>query len=323
MSTTGSPVLVFHRIAELRAWRREQVLQGRTIGFVPTMGALHEGHLNLVRAARSSCDRVVVSIFVNPAQFAPHEDLHAYPRTLDRDVALLSSPPPSPPPLATAGSTDSPAFVSASASAHVVFAPTVAEMYPSGITLDVHAQRGTFVEVLGKSHQMEGGPRPHFFRGVATVVLKLLNAVQPDRAYFGQKDAQQCVVVKTMVRDLLLPVEIVTGPTTRAANQLALSSRNKYLSPDQIPAALTLQRSLAAAQTLYEQQGERNREALLGAAQRVFDDQPDAQLEYLSLAHPETLDELEQIGEDGAIISGAFRVGSARLIDNILLGCTL
>ncbi|RKP36017.1 pantothenate synthase [Dimargaris cristalligena] len=300
MSTTGSPVLVFHRIAELRAWRREQVLQGRTIGFVPTMGALHEGHLNLVRAARSSCDRVVVSIFVNPAQFAPHEDLHAYPRTLDRDVALLTS-----------------------ASAHVVFAPTVAEMYPSGITLDVQAQRGTFLEVLGKSHQMEGDPRPHFFRGVATVVLKLLNAVQPDRAYFGQKDAQQCVVVKTMVRDLLLPVEIVTVPTTRAANQLALSSRNKYLSPDQIPAALTLQRSLAAAQALYEQQGERNREALLGAAQRVFDDQPDAQLEYLSLAHPETLDELEQIGEDGAIISGAFRVGSARLIDNILLGCTL
>ncbi|KAJ1923593.1 pantoate-beta-alanine ligase [Tieghemiomyces parasiticus] len=314
ISTVQSPVLI-HTIRDLRAWRATATREGQAVGFVPTMGALHDGHLHLLRTARKQCDRVVLSIFVNPAQFAPHEDLATYPRTLDADLALLARSAPTHGP----GADPMAAFRPL---ADVVFAPNPAEMYPAGISTDVREQRGTFVEVLGVSHQMEGVTRPHFFRGVATIVLKLFNAVQPDRAYFGQKDVQQCVVLRNMVRDLLLPLTVVTVPTVRSATGLALSSRNRYLTPDQMEPALTLRRALVAASERYEA-GERRRTHLLKAAHAVFATEPRAQLEYISLAHPVTLAELDVVGQDGAILSGAFRVGTTRLIDNILLGCAL
>ncbi|KAJ1975393.1 pantoate-beta-alanine ligase [Dimargaris xerosporica] len=347
--------LVLHTTSQVHAWRRQQTKLDRTVGFVPTMGALHRGHLELVRRAREQCDAVVVSIFVNPSQFAPHEDFDQYPRDLDSDLAKLSAPAVVAADQAaatTASSTLPQARLSqppAQSLADVVFAPSVREMYPSGITLNRVEQRGTFVEVLGKSHQMEGITRPHFFRGVATVVNKFFNIVAPDYAYFGQKDAQQCVVVKSMVRDLCLPIKIVVVPTVRAhqrdhsvndgsSDGLALSSRNKYLtSPDQRHQATTLYRALTAAAALYRPTGDPNqgptttatsvtdRESLLAAARKVFEEEPssEVQLEYLSLAHPNTLEELDTVGTDGAILSGAFRVGQTRLIDNILLNCTL
>ncbi|KAJ1982394.1 pantoate-beta-alanine ligase [Dimargaris verticillata] len=347
--------LVLHTTSQVHAWRRQQTKLDRTVGFVPTMGALHRGHLELVRRARAQCDSVVVSIFVNPSQFAPHEDLDQYPRDLDTDLAKLSAPATmAETQTATTVTTTAPNMSSQARSsqpparplADMVFVPSVCEMYPSGITLNRAEQRGTFVEVLGKSHQMEGITRPHFFRGVATVVNKFFNIVVPDYAYFGQKDAQQCVVVKSMVRDLCLPIKVVVVPTVRdhqrhhdindrSSDGLALSSRNKYLtSPDQRRQATTLYRALTAAAALYRPAGDNShasatrttdRESLLTAARKVFEDEPspEVQLEYLSLAHPDTLEELDAVGADGAILSGAFRVGQTRLIDNILLNCTL
>ncbi|KAJ1963306.1 pantoate-beta-alanine ligase [Dispira parvispora] len=308
-SVEGTP-LVIHTVQELRTWRAEQRKLGKRVGLVPTMGALHEGHLALVQSARNECDVVVVSIFVNPAQFAPHEDLAQYPRTLTQDVQRLS---------AASGENDGKPL------ADVVLAPAVAEMYPSGITVQKEQQQGAFVEVVGLSHQMEGVTRPHFFRGVATVVTKLFNIVQPDVAFFGQKDAQQCVVVKALVRDLCFPIRIVVVPTVRdSTSALALSSRNKYLTADQRHLATTLYRGLQAAEVLFSQ-GECQRDALLEAVNSSFTSNTEAEveLEYLSLAHPTTLEELDRIEADGAILSGAFRVGTTRLIDNVLLGCTL
>ncbi|KAJ1658806.1 pantoate-beta-alanine ligase [Dispira simplex] len=305
----GTP-LVIHTVQELRTWRAEQRKLGKSVGLVPTMGALHEGHLALVQSARNQCDTVVVSVFVNPAQFAPHEDLAQYPRTLTQDVQRLS---------AVSGQNNNKPL------ADVVLAPTVAEMYPSGITLQTEQQQGAFVEVIGLSHQMEGITRPHFFRGVATVVTKLFNIVQPDFAFFGQKDAQQCVVVKALVRDLCFPIRIVIVPTVRdSTSALALSSRNKYLTTDQRYLATTLYRGLHAAE-IHFFRGERRRGALLEAVNSSFASTPEAEveLEYLSLVHPTTLEELDLVAADGAILSGAFRVGTTRLIDNVLLGCTL
>ncbi|KAF9168040.1 pantothenate synthase [Actinomortierella ambigua] len=307
-SAAAGDIPVFDRIDDFRAWRREQLKQNKTVGFVPTMGALHEGHLSLVKAAKEECDSVVVSIFVNPAQFAPHEDLDQYPRTFDTDYQSLAS----------------------TGACAAILLPRVSEMYPSGITLDRSQQRGTFVDVLGLSHQMEGIPRPHFFRGVATVVTKLFNIVQPERAYFGQKDAQQCVVVRNMVNDLLLPIRMRSIPTCREADGLAMSSRNRYLTPEMRKVATLLYRALGAARQSVVGSGNKERKQILEPAygiieevvQQVKDQQLgfDVRLDYLSLVDVATLTELEQLEESQpAILSGAVYVGTTRLIDNILL----
>ncbi|KAI8052016.1 Pantoate-beta-alanine ligase [Syncephalis plumigaleata] len=305
MSTSNTPQVI-QSVEELRQWRRAALLAGKSVGLVPTMGALHEGHLNLVRAARSSCDLVVISIYVNPSQFAPHEDLDVYPRTLPQDVELLSSN-----------------GVSSSPLADVVFTPRTIDVYPDGITTDRSKQQGAFVEVLGLSHQMEGVTRPHFFRGVATVVTKLLNLVLPDSVFLGQKDAQQCVVVRSLIRNLCLPVKMVVVPTTRETDGLAMSSRNRYLSKEEREASRIFYAGLSKARDAFNA-GERERNALLTLVQNEIEKTaPLVQLEYLSLAHPRTLQELNTIDDAGAILSGAVKLPSARLIDNLLFNCEL
>ncbi|KAI8592390.1 hypothetical protein BDZ88DRAFT_392256 [Geranomyces variabilis] len=295
-SSTGP--LIVRTIAEYRTLRREWARADLSVGFVPTMGALHAGHVSLAQLARSQCDKVVASIFVNPAQFAPTEDLAKYPRTEEQDVAMLGA-----------------------AGCDVVFIPNVEEMYPAGIVLDVKDQRGTFVEVTGMSHQMEGSIRPHFFRGVATVVSKLFNIAQPTRAYFGQKDAQQCAVVRTMVRDLFVPTTIVVGKTVREADGLAMSSRNRYLAPAERAVAPVLYRGLRAGAALYaEGRGVVSRTEIIAAAAAVVQEEKGATLQYLSLADPFSLAELDKVGANGAIFSGAVLVGKTRIIDNMLLG---
>ncbi len=274
---------VVRTIAEVRAIRR--ALPG-TWGFVPTMGYLHEGHLSLVRRARAENDHVAVSIFVNPTQFGPHEDYNRYPRDLERDLRLLE-------PLGV----------------DLVFAPSVEEMYPPGFQ--------TWVIVEEVSRPLEGAARPGHFRGVATVVTKLFNIVQPDRAYFGQKDAQQAVVIRRMVQDLNIPVEIVVCPTVREPDGLAMSSRNTYLNPEERRAATVLFRALQAAKARYEQ-GERDAERLREAMREVIQAEPLARLDYVSVADPETLQELDRV-EDRALLSLAVYIGKTRLIDNILL----
>ncbi|MBX6341415.1 MAG: pantoate--beta-alanine ligase, partial [Thermomicrobiaceae bacterium] len=251
------------------------------------MGYLHAGHLALVERARGENDRVVVSIFVNPTQFGPQEDFNRYPRDLERDLALLRE-----------------------ARVDAVFAPSVAEMYPPGFA--------TYVEVGGVTERLEGAARPGHFRGVATVVTKLFNIVQPDRAYFGQKDAQQLVVIRKMVADLAIPVEVVAVPTVREPDGLALSSRNVYLSPEERRAAVALSQGLFAARDRF-QAGERDAEALRETVRARVAREPLVRLEYVSVADPETLEELSTVG-DRALVSLAARVGATRLIDNVLLG---
>ncbi|KAI0217479.1 pantoate-beta-alanine ligase [Massospora cicadina] len=234
-------------------------------------------------------------------QFAAHEDLDKYPRDIDLDLAKLNG------------------------LADAVFVPSISEMYPSGITLDVSGQTGTFVEVLGKSHQMEGAIRPHFFRGVATIMTKLLNIVHPTQLLLGQKDAQQCVVLKSLIADLCFDVQIKVVPTKREASGLAMSSRNLYLDNEYlINQSSNLYKGLQCALLAYKS-GELARDALFECITKVVKRCPELYLEYLSLAHPRSLDELDVVGKDGAIISGAIRVGVAqiRLIDNVLLGCEL
>ena len=270
-------------VADVRAWRAS--LAG-TVGLVPTMGCLHAGHVSLVQRARRDNDHVAVSLFVNPTQFGPGEDLSRYPRDLDRDRAQLEQ-----------------------AGCDLLFVPGVADMYPAG--------PGTLVDTGEVSRPLEGERRPGHFQGVATVVLKLLNIVQPQRAYFGQKDAQQLGVIRTMVRDLDVPVEIVGCPTVREADGLALSSRNSYLDPDDRRAAPVLHRALTAARRLWEQ-GERRGEALRETMRRVLADEPRARVDYVSVADPLTFRELDAM--DGpALLSLAVFVGRARLIDNLAL----
>ncbi|KAJ9052400.1 pantoate-beta-alanine ligase [Entomophthora muscae] len=296
LDESGSPVTL-RTVAEVRAWRKGK----DSVGFVPTMGALHQGHLDLVSCAKEQNDFVIVSIFVNPSQFAPHEDLDKYPRDIESDLIKLRG------------------------LADAVFVPPVSEMYPSGIVLDVSNQSGTFVEVLGKSHQMEGAIRPHFFRGVATVVTKLLNIVQPTQLFLGQKDVQQCVVVKALISDLCLDVKPVVVPIRREDSGLAMSSRNQYLDSEcRAALAPILYKGLLSALDAFKS-GRFDRKSLLECATEIITQKPDVHLEYLSLAHPVSLAELESIGSDGAILSGAMRVGAAqvRIIDNILLGCHL
>ena len=259
----------------------------RPLGLVPTMGALHEGHLSLVRRARSENATLVVTIFVNPTQFAPNEDLAAYPRDLDRDIALLEQE-----------------------GADLVFLPSPEEIYPDGFD--------TWVSVERTSAPLEGESRPGYFRGVATVVCKLFNIVRPDGAYFGQKDAQQLQVIRRMNADLNLGVELTAMPTVREPDGLAMSSRNAYLSPAERRAAPVLYNSLRAPKDLYAD-GVRQAPAIREAMQRVLDAEPLARIDYVSVADPDTLAELQHI--DGpALVSLAVRIGNTRLIDNVVLG---
>jgi pantoate--beta-alanine ligase len=278
------PLEIAETVAEMRRIRRH--LDG-TVGFVPTMGYLHEGHLSLVRMAREANDAVVVSIFVNPTQFGPNEDFERYPRDAEVDLRLLRE-----------------------ADVDVVFFPTVGEIYPPGYL--------TCVNVEDVTDRLEGACRPGHFRGVATVVAKLFNIVQPDRAYFGQKDAQQVVVIQKMVEDLNMPVEILVGETVREPDGLAMSSRNVYLSPDERVRALVLSRSLRHAQALFAA-GERDAGRIRCELEARIAATPGAAIDYVSLADPRTLRELDWIA-DRALVSLAARFGKTRLIDNVLLG---
>ncbi len=256
------------------------------VGFVPTMGYLHEGHLSLVRRAKQECRSVVVSIFVNPTQFGPQEDLARYPRDLERDLRLLA-------PLEV----------------DLVWTPTVDEMYPPGYQ--------TWVTVEEVTQPLEGAMRPGHFRGVTTIVSKLFNAVQPQRAYFGQKDAQQAAVIRQMTRDLNYPIEIVVCPTVREADGLAMSSRNVYLSPAERQAATVLYRALRAAEQAYRA-GERNAERLRAVMRQVLESEPLARVQYVSCADFDTLQELDEV-RGKALLSMAVFIGNTRLIDNIVL----
>jgi len=273
-------------IDQMRALCRAARSNEQRLGFVPTMGALHAGHLALVRAARSQCPATAVSIFVNPTQFSPNEDFAKYPRTLEGDQKMLEAEGIS-----------------------LLFVPTVEEMYPPGAA--------TFVNVEGLSDKLCGRSRPGHFRGVATVVAKLFHIVEPDVAYFGQKDAAQVAVIRKMVRDLAFNLEIVVIPTVREADGLAMSSRNAYLSPGERKQALVLYRALCRVQTLADQ-GERSARKLIDAAKDVFRDEPAVRLDYVEIVNQETLEPVSDISQ-GALVAVAAFVGATRLIDNIVL----
>ena len=268
---------------ELRAARLS--LKG-TVGLVPTMGYLHEGHLSLIRRAKAECDHVAVSIFVNPTQFGANEDLSKYPRDLERDFSLIE-------PLGV----------------DLVWNPTPEIMYPTGYQ--------TWVEVEAMTRPLEGAMRPTHFKGVTTVVAKLFNAIQPHKAYFGQKDAQQVAVIRQMVWDLNFPLEVVVCPTMREADGLAMSSRNKYLEGEDRKAAVVLFQALNAAKEAY-QGGERDAEMLRSRMKNVLEAEPRAQIQYVSCADYNTLEELEII-KGKALLSMAVLLGKTRLIDNFVL----
>jgi len=271
-------------VAELREAREH--LAG-PVGLVPTMGYLHAGHLALVRAAREACASVIVSIFVNPKQFAPHEDFTDYPRDLDRDLRLLEE-----------------------AQTDLVFVPSTEEIYPQGFS--------TSVDVGALGERLEGTSRPGHFRGVATVVTRLFCLTQPDRSYFGQKDAQQTVVIRRLVSDLGFPIEVVVVPTVRESDGLALSSRNIYLNRDERNASRALSASLRSVRATWEA-GERDARRLKRVVRDVVGGEPLIHLEYVSVANVETLEELDHV-DSRALVSLAAVVGKARLIDNITLG---
>lgn len=273
-------------IAETRAACAAARTATKRIGFVPTMGALHAGHLSLVKTARKQSDVVVASIFVNPTQFAPGEDFARYPRTLERDGALLEAE-----------------------GVDLLFTPGVEEMYPAGAA--------TFVTVEGLSERGEGRARPGHLRGVATIVSKLFNIVQPQLGFFGQKDAAQLAVIRKMVRDLDLPIEIVGCPIMREADGLAMSSRNAYLSHDERKRATVLYRSLCRVQEVYGS-GERAASKLIAAAAQIFALEPEVRLDYVEVVDPDTLQPAERV-ERPALVAVAAKVGTTRLIDNIVL----
>ena len=276
---------ILSTIPEMRAASRDAKASGR-LGFVPTMGALHEGHLSLVRAAKTQCDAVAVSIFVNPTQFGPSEDFGKYPRSFERDRELLERE-----------------------GVDLLFAPSVEEMYPAGAV--------TWVTVEALSQRLCGRSRPTHFRGVTTVVAKLFHIVEPNLAFFGQKDAAQCTILRKMVRDLDLPVEIVVCPIVRDPDGLAMSSRNAYLSAAQRQSATVLYRSLRRVEELVEK-GERRSAKLIDAAQRIFLEEPDVRLDYIEIVDNDTLEAVEDTSR-GALVAVAAYLGSTRLIDNLLL----
>jgi pantoate--beta-alanine ligase len=296
---------ILRTVAELRAWSREVRLRNNSpdeiascgtvgwagplgsVGLVPTMGALHAGHASLIRAAAASCDHVAVSIFVNPTQFGPNEDFARYPRTFEADCAL-----------AEAEGTD------------VVFAPSVEELYPAGAA--------TFVDVQGLGNRLDGASRPGHFRGVATVVAKLMIAAEADQAFFGQKDAAQVAVLRRMVADLRLATEIVVCPIIREADGLALSSRNIYLSVDERAQALTLIRAVRSAEALFAS-GERRGDRFIETARATFAAVPEIRVDYIALVDWATLEPVE-IAAPGSLFAVAAWVGATRLIDNAILG---
>jgi pantoate--beta-alanine ligase len=273
-------------IDDVRAASRQTRHDGKRLGFVPTMGALHEGHLSLVRAAKAKCDVVATSIFVNPLQFGPSEDLAKYPRTFERDIGLLEKE-----------------------SVDLLFAPAPEEMYPAGAV--------TYVTVEGLSEKLCGRSRPGHFRGVTTVVAKLFHIVEPDLAFFGQKDAAQVTIIRRMVRDLNLPVEIVVCPIVREPDGLAMSSRNAYLKPHERKSALVLYRSLTRVKNQFDQ-GERNAAKLIKAGKQVLTQEPAVRPDYLEIVDPATLDPMQELTKS-ALVALAAVVGNTRLIDNILL----
>jgi pantoate--beta-alanine ligase len=277
---------IIRTVNELRAWSRAARAAGKTVGLVPTMGALHEGHASLIRAARSRSDAVAVSIFVNPTQFGPTEDYARYPRAFESDCALAES-------LGT----------------DAVFAPSVEEMYPAGAA--------SFVEVDGISSRLDGASRPGHFRGVATVVTKLFVATEPDLAFFGQKDAAQVAVLRRMTLDLRLATEIVVCPIVRESDGLALSSRNVYLNADERRQALALNRGLRWVEAMFAQ-GERRASVLIDAAGEILSAQALVRIDYVSLVDWNTLEPLDA-AVPGALFAQAAWVGTTRLIDNTIL----
>lgn len=266
---------------EMRDWALARRAEGKTIGFVPTMGALHAGHASLMKAARKQNDLAAVSIFVNPTQFAPHEDLDRYPRTFEADRTIAEK-----------------------TGMDVIYFPTAASMYPEGYS--------TFVNVEHVSEGLCGASRPTFFRGVATVVTKLFNAVLPHRTYFGQKDAQQCAVIKRMVRDLDMDIEVIEMPIVRERDGLAMSSRNAYLKPEERSRALCLSRALAEAKRMLKD-GERDARKVIS---RVREGLRDVKIDYVELVDGEVFDPVDRIAGT-VVVAVAAWVGETRLIDNI------
>lgn len=273
-------------IAEVRAAVAGLRANGRSVGLVPTMGALHAGHISLVRAAKAACDAVVTTIFVNPTQFGPNEDFSKYPRTFEADCAMLEAE-----------------------GVEVLFAPTAEEMYPGSAS--------TFIDVEKISDRLDGVSRPGHFRGVATVVAKLFNIVGADKAFFGQKDAAQVAVLRRMVRDLNFELEMVVCPIIREPDGLAMSSRNRYLSAEDRKRALVLHRALRAVDRRVEA-GERDAESLIRTGLMVMAEEPEVRLDYLQIVDPDTLEDLPDVSA-GALVAIAAWVGPARLIDNLLI----
>jgi pantoate--beta-alanine ligase len=278
--------ITLRTVAEVRAWRRALPV-GQSLGFVPTMGALHDGHISLMKLAKNRAAVTIASIFVNPLQFGPNEDLAKYPRPIEKDLALLEA-----------------------AGVDALFLPEVADLYPEGAS--------TVVVEEHVSGPMCGAVRPGHFRGVTTVVLKLFNIVQPDLAVFGQKDAQQCAVIERMVRDLAVPVEIVRGPIVREADGLAMSSRNVYLSPEHRAAAPLIHASLQAAKAAFEAgQPDANTLATIGRA--VLGQDPRFTVQYWDIRDPQTLEAIDTVPAGGALFAVAAYLGATRLIDNIVV----
>jgi pantoate--beta-alanine ligase len=277
---------LFHTIQDIRQYVADKRAAGRRIGFVPTMGYLHAGHLSLVERGKREADIVIMSIFVNPLQFGPNEDLDQYPRDLERDLQLAE----------TVG-------------VDAVFAPSVREMYPH--------QQLTFINTELLTDNLCGASRPGHFRGVTTVVGKLFNIVQPDKAFFGQKDAQQVRVIQQMVADLNMPVAVIGCPIVREADGLAMSSRNVYLSPEERRQALILNQSLTEAQKLFEQ-GERSADVLTDYVSRRIQLAPFAKIDYVKLVDLQTLSDIREISGE-SLLAVAVRFGGTRLIDNIVL----
>jgi pantoate--beta-alanine ligase len=285
-STANSIVKIFTAVEETRLACRAARGRDRRLGLVPTMGALHDGHLSLVRTAKAQCDVVAVSIFVNPTQFGPHEDFSTYPRTFDRDCQVLREE-----------------------LVDLLFSPSADEMYRNGAA--------TWVNVEGLSERLCGKSRPGHFRGVTTVVAKLFHIVAPDTAFFGQKDAAQLAIIRRMVRDLNFPVEIVACPIVREPDGLALSSRNFYLDPQQRKAAPALHRSLQEIQKAFDR-GEHRAEKLIAAGKRILAQNPLLRPDYLEIVDPDSLDGIEIVSREALVAVAGF-LGTTRLIDNMLL----
>lgn len=276
---------IFNKVADVKEYVKARKAQCKSIGLVPTMGALHEGHLSLMKGARRECDVVIASIFVNPTQFGPGEDYDKYPRILERDADLAEG-----------------------VGVDAIFAPSADEMYPHGSS--------TYVIVEGITEKLCGKARPGHFRGVTTVVSKLFNIVRPDKAYFGQKDAQQFVVIKRMVEDLNMDIEVVPMPIIREADGVAKSSRNSYLNPQERKAAPILHRALILADEMIEA-GQRDAAKIIGDMEELIKGEPLASIDYISIVNGDTLEDLHTL-KGKVLVALAVKIGPARLIDNIV-----